>query len=319
MIQDLANKGARTRAPMLRQACRIILRTYSDLYYNVLSAQSPWEDCWHARHGGDILAGSTDSKTATGFMQDRYTWISMRNEIDDQHHDLTQAIEAIQNSDKPARAALLLRDNKTIRKLLTIKTIGVRKYILIEAGVEATPFLMNDNHNLLDLQDYPTMRSPRTPIVLAVVENSGAPPYSTDSLADLLVGFEGIKVLEHRTHTLPSPDTEDWEREDLLKPRHHPLLYQSQMWYKPQCYNAQSKGTTQKKDNRSIKHPHRILMLLGALPPGYGKKLSAYLDYEVDGASAHAIAKIVRDTSLALYMKDEVYRKWRRKGNAWRS
>ena len=117
LIQDLANKGARTRAPTLRQACRIILRTYSDLYYNVLSAQSPWEDCWHARHRGDILAGSTDSKTATGFMQDRYTWISMRNEIDDQHHDLTQAIEAIQNSDKPARAALLLRDNKTIRKL----------------------------------------------------------------------------------------------------------------------------------------------------------------------------------------------------------
>lgn len=318
MIQDLSDQNARTRAPILRQASRIILRTYSDLYYNVLSAKSPWEDCWRARHPGDVLAGAVESKTEIDFMQNRYTWISMRNAKEDQQNDLAQATKAIQNSDKPARAVLLLNDDEDTRKILAFKTKGVHKYVLIEADCKTTPFLTSDNHAMLDPDSDMTLKPPSKPIMIAVIENNEAPTYNTNDLLNMLSGLEGIRVLPQQRHMLSSPDTEEWPVEEQLKPRHHPLLRQSQMWYKPQRYNVPNQNKT-KRDNNLTEHPHRILMLLGALPPGYGKKLSDYLDYDVNKSALHAISKTVLDTSLHLFMKDEVYRKWKRKGNAWRS
>jgi hypothetical protein len=242
----------------------------------------------------------------------------MRNTNEHQQNDIAQATKAIQISSRPARAVLLLNDNIDTRETLALKTKGIHKYILIEADCKTAPLLTNDNHTMLDPDNDMALKSPSEPIMIAVIENNEAPTYNTDDLRNILSGLEGIRILPQQRHMLSSPDAENLPSEEQLKPRHHPLLRQSQMWYKPQQYNAQNKKGTNRNTNRT-EYPHRILMLLGALPPGYGKKLSDYLDYDINKDALHAISKTILDTSMHLFMKDEVYRKWKRKGNAWRS
>ena len=130
-------------------------------------------------------------------------------------------------------------------------------------------------------------------------------------------------------HTQSGPDTSNELKLDLLCPRYHPLLRKSQIWYLPRTYNPTAarrdndeKKTEDQKEptcNQRPKYPHRILLLLGILPPGYKHRLSAYWETDIDDATTSAISKNIRNTSLALLMKDETFRKWKRRGNAWRS
>ena len=100
-----------------------MLRTYSNLYYDILTAQAPWMDCWFGRHPGSALVGATEADLAAAFMRNRYTWVDMRHRLIDQHADLACASEAVSTSDHPARVALLLWDTEPTRQLMATRTL----------------------------------------------------------------------------------------------------------------------------------------------------------------------------------------------------
>tara|TARA_B110000503_G_scaffold68609_1_gene107125 strand:- start:60 stop:698 length:639 start_codon:yes stop_codon:yes gene_type:complete len=212
---------------------------------------------------------------------------------------------------------------------MATRTPNTRKYILVEIPEESDPILTKEDYKLLDLEDNPSLHTTTVPLILVVVENNTAPLYSSIHLTDLLGAISGVKVIAHPRHTQSGPDTNNELKLDLLRPRHHPLLRKSQIWYLPRSYNSNSerhdndeKKTEEGKDptgKQRPKYPHRILMLLGILPPGYKHRLSAYWETTIGDATTSAISKNIRNTSLALLMKDETFRKWKRRGNAWRS
>ena len=329
LFGELTDQKPRHRAPVLRQICRLVLRTYCDLYYNLLTAQAPWMDCWFGRHPGGALVGATKADSAAAFMRNRYTWVDMRHSLADQHADLACANEAVSNSDHPARVALLLRDSEATRQLMATRTPNTRKYILVEIPEDSGPILTKEDYKLLDLEDRPSLHTTTEPLMLAVIENNAAPLYSSSHLTDLLSAIPGTKVIAQPHHTQSGPDTINELKLDLLCPRYHPLLRKSQFWYLPRNYHPTharhdndekktegKKGSTCKQQSN---HPHRILLLMGILPPGYKHRLSAYWETNIGDGTTSAISKIIRNTSLALLMKDETLRKWKRRGNAWRS
>jgi hypothetical protein len=65
---------------------------------------------------------------------------------------------------------------------------------------------------------------------------------------------------------------------------------------------------------------HRVLALLGILPPGIGPTIAAHWDtHEMDKSVLAIISNLILNKTLALFKKDEAFRKWRRKTTAWRS
>jgi hypothetical protein len=229
----------------------------------------------------------------------------------------------------PARVALLLWDTEETRQLMITRTSNTHKYILVEIPEESDPILTKEDYKLLDLQNKPSLHTTTVPLILAVIENNAAPLYSSSHLTDLLGEISGVKVIAQPHHTQSGPDTSNELKLDLLCTRYHPLLRKSQMWYLPRTYhptharpdNDEKKTEEGKGPNctQPSKYPHRILLLLGILPPGYKHRLSAYWETNIGDATTSAISRNIRNTSLALLMKDETFRKWKRRGNAWRS
>jgi hypothetical protein len=74
-------------------------------------------------------------------------------------------------------------------------------------------------------------------------------------------------------------------------------------------------------DDRSIGDKvHRVLALLGILPPGIGPTIAAYWDTREEDKNALALmSNLVLNKTLTLFKQDEAFRKWRRKTTAWRS
>jgi hypothetical protein len=81
------------------------------------------------------------------------------------------------------------------------------------------------------------------------------------------------------------------------------------------------KENTETADDRSPGDKvHRILALLGTLPPGIGPTIAAFWDtHEEDKSALALISNLVLNKTLTLFKQDEAFRKWRRKTTAWRS
>jgi hypothetical protein len=60
---------------------------------------------------------------------------------------------------------------------------------------------------------------------------------------------------------------------------------------------------------------HISLAILGTTPKGLLQALSQYHEdsHALDSAIPEKISKLIFSTSLALFLKDEVYRKWKRR------
>ena len=186
LVDDLCQPRPRTDSPFLRSVCRMILRTYSDLHYNILTGPTPWEDTWMGRHPQAWRSGATMASDPASFMRNRYTWVSMRHEPEDQLYDLESAAIAIETSIRPARVVLLLRDSGCNRQYVSKPSKGVHKRVIANISRHAKGlFIKDDTERLTHPVDMAPL-SPDTPLILVSVHNSQAPSYHTSHLKGLL-------------------------------------------------------------------------------------------------------------------------------------
>jgi hypothetical protein len=336
LVNDLLQARPRIDSPYLRSVCRLVLRTYSDLHYNILTGPTPWDDTWMSRHPQSWRVGATRASEPANFMRNRYTWVSMRQEPADQLADPEAATIAVGTSTKPARTVLILGDNRSIRQYTNTPVKGVQKRILANISRDTRDLFIKDDTGRLARPEERDPFNPGMPMVLVIVQNSQAPSYYTSHLKELLESKTGITVHsgpEVRCH--PPPDVEETPPTQVPPLRHHPLLRPSQTWYKATHWMGppgppdtdeskhENVGVTgaKKPDDRSIgDKTHRILALLGILPPGIGPTIATYWDtHEMDKSVLKNMSNLILNNTLALFKQDEAFRKWRRKTTAWRS
>jgi hypothetical protein len=260
-------------------------------------------------------------------MRDRYTWVSMRQDPADQMRDLDAATRAVQSSTKPARAVLLLRDNRSTRQYMAAHAKGAHKRVLITINRQARDLLIRDDLNRLTQGDGPTPSNPDTLMILVIIHNSQAPAYHTSHLTGLLKHMPGLKVHPApEVRCRPPPDVQEPAPTHAAPHRHHPLLRPSQTWYRaahhmaPHNTDECKTDEAKKSDDRSSGDKvHRVLALLGILPPGIGAAISAYWDtHELDKSALTLISNLILNKTLVLFRQDEAFRKWRKKTTAWR-
>ena len=90
LVLHTTTQPGHTTVPALRNVCRQVLRTYSDLDLNPLTARHPWDSSWYTNDQGCVALGGTYNEDPTTFLTDRYTFICP-TEPDIELHDLATA------------------------------------------------------------------------------------------------------------------------------------------------------------------------------------------------------------------------------------
>ena len=324
LLDDLLEPCPRIQSPPIRDACRAVLRTYSDLHYNILIATAPWGDTWYGRHPGCARTGAIMASSPKEFMKNRYTWVSMRSDPYKRIADCQDAQAAVIESTGPARVALLLRDERCIRQFARSKTQGVRKYILISIARSTKQVVVQDNPDQIDRRKNHQYKFQEalSPYIVLVMENKQAPTYDTVQLHGILGKIPGLQITGHKCHAEKPPDIIAECTNSRLSPLNNPLHWHGHLWLRPAHYTCEDLKLNNDTENTvkvKSKHLHRILALLGILPPQFEKRLAAHWEAEIGEPTMKAIASMIRYSTLDLFRKDEAFRKWKRKGIEWRS
>ena len=334
LADDLHNPNPRTDSPPLRMTCRHILRTYSDLHYNILTSHAPWDDDWCGKHPGSWIVGSTISPSQGKYLQNRCTWVSMRADTDHQLEDVRLAREAVITSTEPARVALLLQDSAKIQHYLSEKEEKVRRYVLLRINADTGPVLIHETPARMDKTEPPPLEGPTMPMLLLILENKMAPAFDADHLRIMLEPISGIEVMDSpKAPGALAPDIDEPIPITHLKHRYHPLLRRSQTWFNAKSKLTpaiQRKGESKNQPDEIKISPEQItprqsandrlhitLALLGALPRGFSKDLASHWEEEIDNTTSLTISKTILNKSLELFKKDEAFRKWKRKNVIW--
>jgi hypothetical protein len=324
LADDIGGAQARTQSPVLRQLCRWVLRTYSDLYLNPLTATAPWNDTWHSRHPDGWKVGGTASATPLAFLMNRYTWVSMRADPFSQEEDIQMATQAAKDSTRPCRVALLVQDSIQIQDMVRAITPRVRKHILSTISALTVPiFNFEDADFPGSAESRPLHASPVT-MLLAIIENTMAPGYDLRHVHTALAGEQGMVIhpFPHRYASHP-PDTISPCPARDMQDRHHPLFRSSQTWcratqyYVPPPHACDSKEPEQGRipDRRSAgDRLHPILGLLGVNPKGLGPDIASHSGVTpTPPGTIKQISSLVVNTSVTLYQRSEAYGRWRQK------
>jgi hypothetical protein len=324
LVDDIGKVRPRTQSPALRQLCRWVLRTYSDLYLNPLTATAPWNDTWYSRHIDGWKVGGTTADTPLDFLTDRLTWVSMRADPASQIEDLETATQAAQKSTRPCRVALLIQDSSRTQDTIKSITPGARKHILATIDTRASPIFNFDDADFPRSAETRPLHAALVPVLLVVIENATAPGYDLHHVQAALKGEQGIVVHPppHKYLSHP-PDTTPPCLARKMKDRHHPLLRSSQTWCRAaHHYTPPPSACDAKKPERGRIPDHRsagdrinpVLGLLGVNPKGLGPNIAS-----VSGVTPTApdtikqISSLVLNTSIAIYRRSEAYGRWRRK------
>ncbi|MFZ9070967.1 MAG: reverse transcriptase domain-containing protein, partial [Burkholderiaceae bacterium] len=181
-------------SPPIREASRVVLRTYSDLHYNPLLAEAPWEDTWMGSNQECWRVGADMAPSKEHFLKNRYTWINFNANVASQLEDIHLAIEAITSSDGPARAAILTRHANRLSELMRNhnNTKRARLHILltIQPNAKITRAQTLDNY------DDSALRSHDLPLCLLVIDNALAPDYDHTHMAEATKHYPGITAHE---------------------------------------------------------------------------------------------------------------------------
>jgi hypothetical protein len=324
LVADVGMPHPRTQSPPLRQLCRWVLRTYSDLYLNPLTATAPWNDTWYSRHPDGWKVGGTVGRTPLAFLTNRFTWISMRAGISSQVEDLERATQAAKESSLPCRVALLVHESDQAKGMINTATSGVRKHVLATIGVDASPLFSRDDADFPRLNEARPLHVSPEPVLLVVIENNKAPGYDLNHVHAALEGEHGIKIHppQFKYASCP-PDMTPPCLARNMQDRHHPLLRSSHTWcraahhYVPPPHACDSKEPEQGRlpDHRSAgDRLDPILGLLGINPKGLGPDIASYSGVTpTPPDTIKEISSLVLNTSVAAYRRSEAYIRWRRK------
>jgi hypothetical protein len=323
LVDDIGGPQPRMQSPVLRQLCRWVLRTYSDLYLNPLTATAPWNDTWYSRHPDGWRVGGVIEATPLAFLTNRYTWVSMRADAASQMKDLETATQAAQESSRPCRVALLVHDSNQNQDMIKSVTPGVRKHILATIGDRASPIFNLDNTDFPRPDEARPLHATLVPVLLVVIENAKAPGYDLCHVRAALEGEHGIEIHppSHKYASHP-PDTTTPCPARQMRDRHHPLLRSSQTWcraahhYVPPPHARDQNETELGRipDTRSAgDRVNPILGLLGSNPGGLGSAIASYSGITPTPlAIIKQISSLVLNTSVDIYRRSEAYRRWRR-------
>jgi hypothetical protein len=249
-------------------------------------------------------------------MVNRFTWVcpsSPNGEL----MDLRQAVTAVCASTSPARVTLLVHDTPAMRSEVCLTGHPARAHIIATAKPH-TIELQNSSLLLSHIEDQVTNTSP---LLLILVENRTAPGLVHLSLTKALAKANLTPTNDPWPWTYTSIPPDAWEGCDPpLLPRNHPLLRPSQSWFRGDLALATS-AATQLSPPDPAPEPkpadmvHISLAFLGSTPKGLLQALSQYHEdsHALDPVIPEQISKLIFSTSLALFLKDEVYRKWKRR------
>jgi hypothetical protein len=325
LVDDIGRPRPRTQSPVLRQLCRWVLRTYSDLYLNPLTATAPWNDTWHSRHPDGWKVGGCDDATPLDFLLNRYTWVSMRGDSACQIEDLMTATQAARTSTRPCRVALLVQDSKLIQDMIKSVTPGVRKHTLATIGARTCPIFNFDDTDLPGSAETRPLHASQVTVLLVVVENVKAPGYDMCHVQAALEGEQGIEIHAppHKYASYPPDMSTPPCPARKMRDRHHPLLRNSQTWCRaahhyippPHACDAREPEPGRIQDRRSAgDRVNPILGLLGINPKGLGPDIASHSGITpTPPGDLKQISSLVLHTSVTMYRRSETYRRWRQK------
>jgi len=324
LVADLGGRHPRTQSPPLRQLCRWVLRTYSDLYLNPLTATAPWNDTWYSRHPDGWKVGGTTAASPLCFLTNRYTWISMRSGASSQIEDLEMATQAAKESNQPCRVALLVHHSDQIKDMISTTTSGVRKHVLATIGADASTLFSLDDAEFPGQHEARPLYSSPTPVLLLVIENASAPGYDLCHIRAALEGERGVEIhpSEYKYVSCP-PDTTTPCPAREIQDRHHPLLRSSQTWCRaahhytppPHACDAKAPELGRIPDRRSAgDRLNPVLGLLGVNPKGLGPDIASHSGVNPTPLGiVKQLSSLVLNTSVTAYRRSEAYGRWRRK------
>ena len=318
LILHTLTQPGHTLMPTLRDICRQILRTYSDMHLNPLTARHPWDTSWLTNDQGCVALGGTYHEAPTDFLRDRYTFICP-TEPTDELRNLAAAAAAVQSANGPTRSAHVMSDTTTARgHIHALRTKHTHIHILAHFPPGAIGTY--DSRLMLDDQCHP-QESNDVAMILVLLETADAPGFRPQDLDDLL-GPLGATTI-HSTppwtyHSLPP----DIERPGPAPepPPSHPLLRPSTLFLRgDREYTSLTQNHFMPPALAPRARPADLipntLCQMGITPPGFQKAITKATELMSSdySTSATQIAKIIFDSSLALFLKDEGYHKWKRK------
>jgi ribonuclease HI len=317
LILNTTHREPHTLTPALRQICRQVLRTYSDLHLNPLTARHPWDTAWYTNDKGCQALGGTYHPNPEAFLTNRYTWVGLSHPTQ-QTIDLHCAAAAIQSSSLPTRTVHLMTDTVMNRSAIQRTGHDIRAHILARLPPVTVP--TQSSSTTLGEPDTIQPKHP-TALILVLLENKQAPGFPPDHLAPLLKSIGATEIHSQppwKYPTLPPDCITPGPRPEPAPS--HPLLRPSLLFCRGDrpystliCKHLTPPDTPAR--TKAADSVHSILGVLGITPPGFEKVISkatehSHIDHTGSGLR---VAKLILNTSLNLFLRDEAYHKWKRK------
>jgi hypothetical protein len=313
------------QAPIWRLACREALHTYSDLYYNPLTEAAPWDAIWMPQRPGEQHISGAPPTSRIDFLKNRYTWVCLSGDETAQAQVISDAAQAAVESTRPMRAVILVEKTTNIDTAMGTASSTARTHVLatmvkgsvsLRSSRRPAPSAGSTHHWALQL---------------VMIENKWAPGASTLSLKNALrrSGTDEVRALSTHIHPIPwgennSHSTEP-DQTDVIKHRYSPCHRQSQTWYRCDLPNgwqwdgpAEPQDVAPRSKIRRNKHDDhdRMLAILGILPPSLKGDIESHdqRGERTPQETTDKIIEIIVNKTLELYMRDEKFHKWRKKG-----
>ena len=311
LTRRTADEHGHTQAPSIRLICRQILRTYSDLYYNPLTEDAPWDATWHSLEEEGTIIGGTYTPHQQDFLKNRYTWITGRSTIEQQLQDLETSTRAVTESTSPTRIVMLMNDTERTRKEISRKINKIRKHCLISLD-QGSSVKLRPSNILLSGRSEDDYYTPTKPMIVVLIENTKAPGFDPEHIRKLMKNEKRITIHDPPRQWYISLPPDQGINPTKPTTRHHPLLRPSQTWYRADVEytpNNPDKEYTQMKAPQSDKM-NRNLSILGLIPSNIKKDIENYQKKELKTDPGKLLSTLIYKTSLDNYTSDKYFRNW---------
>ena len=243
----------------------------------------------------------------------------MRPGLARQLADLKQAVKAVNTSDGPARVALLLRDSRPLRTMLAEPRVAQVASRLISLKAGSPIFMIPDDFTSSNAEVKGS--HPIWNCVIILVQNKKAPDFNPDLLLKCLPEDPQGHMEVHPGNWALPPRGQDADEDGIvtptLAPRYHPLTRPSQTWYRADHVFTPPKVDGQHDSDNGLSNGDRVdphLGLLGVTPVGLQNHIAANTEsWQGSVKRRDKVADLILKTSLTLFSRDEVYKKWRKK------
>ena len=315
------------QAPMWRLASREALRTYSDLHYNPLTEAAPWDAVWMPRRTGEQHISGAPPTSRIDFLKNRYTWVCLAGDETAQAQVISDAAQAAVESTRPMRAVVLAARTATVHAAVATAGKTARTHVL--ATMARGSVSLRSSRRSAPSTDKPIhANTHHGNLQLVMIENKWAPGASTQSLESALrkSGVVEVRAPTTNIHPIPWGEKNSHPIEtDVIKHRYPPCHRQSQTWYRCDLPNGwqrdglveQQAGAPRTKVRRNKHDDHdRVLAILGVPPPSLKGDIESHdqSGERTPQETTEKIIKIIVNKTLELYMRDEKFHKWRKKG-----